>query len=50
MVFRSGPAEHLAKRRRIVARLTEREVHADDMDNFCKTVWHLVELVEHDRT
>jgi hypothetical protein len=50
MIFHAGPTEHFAKLHRIVARLIKQEVHADDLDDFCKTAWHLVELVEHDRT
>lgn len=46
MVLHSGPLEHLRKLRRIVARLGSQEMHVDDLDDFCKTAWHLVELVE----
>ena len=46
MVFHATPEEHLEKLRRVARRITQNEMHADDMDDFCKTAWHLVELVE----
>jgi hypothetical protein len=48
MVLHHAPIDHLAKLRRVVARLEKQEMHADDMDDFCKTAWHLIELVEKD--
>ena len=46
MVFLSYPADHLEKLRRIAQRLHNDEMHADDMDDFCKTAWHLIELIK----
>jgi hypothetical protein len=46
MIFHPTPDHHLSKLRRIVERLEKQEMHADDMDDFCKTAWHLIELVE----
>src|SRR5687768_524658 len=48
MIFHRAPKDHLQKLRRIVARLRDNEIHADDLDDFCKTAWHLIELVEKD--
>lgn len=49
MALHPRPADHLDKLRRVVARLERREMHADDIDDFCKTTWHLIELVEKDQ-
>ena len=29
--------------------MQQNEMHADDMDDFCKTAWHLIELAEKDK-
>ncbi len=46
MVFLITPEDHFKKLRRIADRLEKDGMHPDDMDDFCKTAWHLVELVE----
>lgn len=40
------PTDHLAKLRRLRDRMLTKEMHRDDFDDFCKTAWHLIELVE----
>jgi uncharacterized protein (UPF0147 family) len=47
--FHSSSADHLTKMRRIVRRLDQVEMHRDDMDDFCKTAWHLIEHVAQEK-
>lgn len=47
MVLHATAADHFMKLRRVYARL-ENEVHRDDLDNFFKTAYHLIENTEKD--
>lgn len=47
--FHGSSADHLEKMRRIVRRLDQVEMHRDDMDDFCKTAWHLFEHVDREK-
>jgi hypothetical protein len=46
-MLHKSAAEHLDKLIRVAARV-DREVHKDDLDDFFKTAYHLVEITEKD--
>lgn len=48
-MLHKSAAEHLDKLIRVAARV-DREVHKDDLDDFFKTAYHLVEITEKDPT
>src|SRR5580704_1618555 len=48
-MLHKSAAEHLDKLIRVAA-LVDREVHKDDLDDFFKTAYHLVEITEKDPT
>jgi hypothetical protein len=45
MPFHTTAAEHYAKLKRVRGRL-DAEVHRDDLDDFFKTAYHLIEITE----
>jgi hypothetical protein len=45
MLFHTSAAEHFSKLKRVCERL-DAEVHKDDLDDFFKTAYHLIEITE----